>query len=308
MKILILGGLGFLGVNVSRGFLLEGHSVTVIDRVVPSDDKKLPGCQYIACDFSNLATISSEFQNVDVVIHLISTTLPATSNLNIKNDISANLIGTVQFLQLCVEQNVKRIIFPSSGGTVYGIPESIPIAETHSTNPICSYGIVKLAIEKYLQLFYRLYGLDYRVLRVSNPYGPHQNYRGSQGSVGIFIWKALKGETIEIWGDGSVIRDYLYVGDMVSAFIAAAYSNQDSPKIFNIGSGQGSSLNDVLYEIEHVLQVKPLVKYTSGRGVDVPINILDVSLAETHLGWKVKSPLSDGIIKTIEFIKLIDKQ
>lgn len=302
MNILILGGLGFLGINITKVLLKKGHSVTVADMTTPIPDRKLDGCRYVVCNFNNIAAISSEFDDIDVVIHLISTTLPAKSNIDISDDINTNLIGTVELLKICVERHVGRVIFSSSGGTVYGIPENIPISERHPTNPICSYGIVKLAIEKYLQLFNRLYGLDYCILRISNPYGPYQNYRGSQGSVGIFIWKLLHGETIEIWGDGSVIRDYIYVEDVANAFITAACSEESPIKTFNIGCGQGFSINEILGKLESVLHIKPTIKYTIGRNIDVPINVLDVSLARKHMGWSAKTLLSDGIIKTAEFI------
>jgi UDP-glucose 4-epimerase len=172
MNVLILGGLGFLGINVTKGMLEASHSVTVVDMNMPAKGRKIDGCKYVVCSFDKLSSISSEFDDIDVVIHLISTTLPSTSNENIEHDISSNLLNTIELLHLCVEHNVKRVVFSSSGGTVYGIPDTIPISEDHPTNPICSYGIVKLPIEKYLQLFNRLYGLDYRILRISNPYGP----------------------------------------------------------------------------------------------------------------------------------------
>jgi len=305
MNILILGGLGFLGVNITKALLEKGHLVTVVDSYFPRQIKRLDGCRYIVSDFKCLNSISTEFDNIDTVIHLISTTLPATSNDDIDKDISTNLLGTIELLRLCVERGVGRVIFSSSGGTIYGIPKTIPIPETHITDPICSYGIVKLSIEKYLQLFYRLYGLDYYILRVSNPYGPYQNYRGKQGSIGVFIWKLLHDEPIEIWGDGSVIRDYIYIEDVANAFVIAVSSEENPIKTYNIGSGKGYSINDIIKEIKSVLQKTPTIKYLPGRNIDVPVNILDVSLANTHLGWSAETSISEGIKKTAEFIKAL---
>ena len=167
-------------------------------------------------------------------------------------DIETNLLGTVRLLNQVVKAKVGKVVFLSSGGTVYGPPQEVPIVETHQTNPICSYGITKLAIEKYLDLFFQLHGIDYTVLRLSNPFGERQRIQSSQGAVAVFLGKALRKEKIEIWGDGFVVRDYLHVSDVVSAMIASI-DYQGSDRVFNIGSGSGVSLNEVVDGISQVL-------------------------------------------------------
>jgi UDP-glucose 4-epimerase len=144
-------------------------------------------------------------------------------------------------LDVARASGVKRIVFSSSGGTVYGPPMTTPIPEDHPTNPSCSYGIVKLAIEKYLALYNNLCGLDYIVLRIANPYGERQRLVGGQGAVAAFLGRALRGEAIEIWGDGSVIRDYIYIGDVCDALIAAATCHSVQG-VLSIGSGIGMML------------------------------------------------------------------
>ena len=155
-------------------------------------------------DFTSDSDVASAVIGCDVCFHLISTTLPKSSNLDPVFDIETNLMGTVRLLNQVVKSGVGKVIFLSSGGTVYGPPQEIPIVETHPTNPICSYGITKLAIEKYLELFYQLHGVDYTVLRLSNPFGERQRIESSQGAVAVFLGKALRGEKIEIWGGENI--------------------------------------------------------------------------------------------------------
>jgi len=193
-------------------------------------------------------------------------------------------------------------VFPSSGGTVYGIPKVIPIKEDHPTNPISSYGIIKLAIEKYLALFWTLYGLDYCILRISNAYGERQAANGAQGVIPTMIDKALHHQEIRIWGDGSVIRDYIHVSDIVAAFLNAAI-HRGEPKIFNIGSGIGHSVNDIANTLEGLFEESLDLFYEPGRAYDVPVNILDNSLARQGLHWEPRVNLSDGIRQTLEFMR-----
>jgi len=197
--------------------------------------------------------------------------------------------------------NVKKIIFPSSGGTVYGYPEPSSINEEHKTNPICSYGICKLMIEKYLYMFNNLYGLDYQILRISNPYGPYHNAL-SQGVINVFLSKIIKGETIEIWGDGSICRDYIYIDDVIDILEMMANKDIDA-KILNIGSGEGTSLNNLIKIMKSITGANFNVEYKEGRKVDVPVNILDISKACKLLDWKPKISLEEGIEITWKSIK-----
>ena len=197
---------------------------------------------------------------------------------------------------LVVYYNLK-LIFVSSGGTIYGEPENTPILEEHSTNPICSYGISKLAIEKYLHLYEHLYGLDYMVLRVSNPYGERQNPESAQGAIPVFMLKVLQNKPIQIWGDGSIARDFIYISDVVDALVTAVETNS-SEKVYNIGSGVPTSLNDLVKTIENVSGKMAKIEYTPQRKLDVPVNCLNISRAATDLGWSPKVSMRDGLNKT----------
>jgi UDP-glucose 4-epimerase len=196
---------------------------------------------------------------------------------------------------------VSKVIFVSSGGTVYGIPRQIPIPETHATDPLCSYGICKLAVEKYLYLFQALHGLAYCVLRLSNPFGERQRIASAQGAVTTFLHKALNQEVIDIWGDGSVVRDYIYVGDAVQALLAAIDRRADG-QVINVGSGLGQSLNDILAAIETLNSAPVRRRYTAGRPFDVPVNTLDIARAQVVLNWRPEVPFSEGLARTARWL------
>jgi UDP-glucose 4-epimerase len=227
----------------------------------------------------------------------VSTTLPKTSNDNPVYDVESNVVGTLRLLELCRSQGVRKVVFVSSGGTVYGVPRSVPIDESHPTDPTCSYGIHKLVIEKYLQLSHRIHGLDYSVVRPPNLYGPRQRLDIAQGAVAVFLDRALRGQPIQVWGDGSVVRDYLYVGDAAEALLKAA-AFEGEPRLFNIGSGVGTSLTQLIKEIETLLGCPVAVEYTAARALDVPANVLDASLARRHLGWAARTSLAEGLRRT----------
>jgi UDP-glucose 4-epimerase len=155
--------------------------------------------EFIQGDFTNAVDLERAVDGCTSCVHLVSTTLPKSSNLAPAYDVESNLVGTIRLLELAVRRGMRKVVFVSSGGTVYGIPRSIPIVETDPTEPISSYGITKLAIEKYLHLFHVMHGLDYSILRLSNPYGEGQRLNASQGAVAVFMGKVLDGEPIEIW-------------------------------------------------------------------------------------------------------------
>mgnify|MGYP001595638612 FL=1 len=191
-------------------------------------------------------------------------------------------------MNLSRQQGVKKIVFISSGGTVYGNSVQCPISETDATDPVCSYGISKLSIEKYLHLFYHLHGLDYVVLRAANPFGERQNPRSGQGAVATFLWKFLRQEPIEIWGDGNISRDYFYISDLVSAILTAIEEKTPS-KLYNIGSGVPHSLNKLVNFMQRVTGRTKVVQYSPARKLDVATNFLDISRAQKELHWQPHS-------------------
>jgi UDP-glucose 4-epimerase len=205
-------------------------------------------------------------------------------------------------LNTMVAKNVRKIIFISSGGTVYGIPKYLPIDEQHPTDPLVSYGITKLTIEKYLQMYESLHGIKAVTLRVANPYGERQRIETAQGAVGVFLHHALKNRPIEIWGDGSVRRDYIYISDVAEAFLKAV-NYEGSNSVFNISSGQGTSLNELIALLENVLGKTIDRRYLATRPFDVPVSILNNQLAQDQLQWTPSTSLSDGISRTVAWME-----
>ena len=304
MKCLVPGGGGFIGTHLCEALLAAGHAVRVLERPrLELDEARTVASQveWVEGDFCNPADVKEAIAGCDVVYHLISTTLPKNSNENPVYDIESNTIATLRMLDLAKQEKIHKIVFVSSGGTVYGRPTRIPIPESHPTDPLCSYGIGKLMIEKYLSLYYYLHGLNYCIVRLSNPFGEHQRPLAAQGAVAVFLHKALQGETIEIWGDGSIVRDYHYVKDAVDALIKAMHYDGDC-HLFNIGSGQGRSLNEVLAEIELLLGRPVARKYTPARAFDVPANVLDISLARKLLGWQPQTSFQEGLALTRDWM------
>lgn len=305
MKCLILGGGGFLGSHLADALLAAGHAVRIFDRgnrvryrtFLPDEP-----LEWAEGDFTNRAEVAQAVRGCDVVFHLVSTTLPRSSNDNPVFDVESNVVGSLHLLEAMREHGARKIVFASSGGTVYGVPRSVPIAESHPTEPICSYGIGKLAIEKYLYLCNVLHGIDFCVLRLANPFGERQRLNAAQGAVGVFLHKALRGETIDIWGDGSVVRDYFHVSDAVSALLRAMdYQGED--RVFNIGGGEGRSLNDILAAIETLLAGPVARRYLEGRAFDVPSNVLDISRARELLGWAPQVSFADGLARTAAWLR-----
>lgn len=299
-KILILGGQGFIGQNLAIKLIKNGFDVNVFEKNI-IESRKLLGCNYISGDFSNIEDYSEMFEDVDVVVHLISTTKPNNIMEQVVFDIETNLLNTVKMLNICVKKQVKKVIFPSSGGTIYGLTKDFPTKESAPKNPICAYGINKLAIEKYLYMYKELYNLDYATLRLTNPYGPYHVAK-NQGVIDVFINKILSGEQIEIWGDGSISRDYIFIDDVIDAFMAVIEKTSDE-KIFNISSGKAVSLKQIIDILHEVMTEKIDVKYLSARNIDIPISCLDNSLASLALGWSPKTDLRTGIIETIDYYR-----
>lgn len=305
MRALVLGGGGFIGSHLVTALLEQGAQVRVLERPYRQRSPVLPAhpaLQWQEGDFGNIQDIHRALDGVDVVFHLVSTTQPQSSNDDPSFDVSSNLLATLNLLEELRAKKDTKLIFISSGGTVYGRPQQTPIAETHPTEPTCSYGIVKLAIEKYLALYHLLHGLDYRVLRLANPYGPGQEANRAQGVIGTFLLRVVHDEPIEVWGDGSVVRDYLYIADTVSALLQAA-TYQGRERIFNIGSGSGHSVREIIAAVEQATGKTARASYTAARKFDVPVSVLDIGRARSELGWQPKVNLNEGLRLTLARIR-----
>ena len=305
MKCVVFGGGGFIGSAIVDRLLRDGHAIRIFERPRVKPYRKFEThepVEWMTGDLLSTHDVMDAIDGANVVIHLVSATLPKSSNDDPIYDVQSNLVSTLQMLNAMVARKVPKMIFISSGGTVYGPPTYLPIDEHHPTEPQVSYGITKLAIEKYILMYERLHGIKAVILRVANPYGERQRVETAQGAVGVFIDRALRGLPIEIWGDGSVTRDYLYISDVAEAFaLAVEYKGEKS--VFNISSGVGTNLNELIDMIEHVLGCEIVRRYLPCRPFDVPISVLDNSLARRELGWALLVGFEEGIVKTLELMK-----
>jgi UDP-glucose 4-epimerase len=300
MKIVIFGGGGFIGSTIADRLLLEGHSLRIFERprVMPYRSfAKHEAVEWMTGDLSSTHDVGDAVREVDAVLHMVSTTLPKNSNDDPIFDVQSNVVGSLHILNAMVARQVRKIVFISSGGTVYGNPVYVPMDERHPTNPIVSYGITKLAIEKYLQMYEQLFGIEAITLRVSNPYGERQRIETAQGAVTVFLHHALHDLPLDIWGDGSVMRDYIYVGDVADAF-CRALQYTGTQRLFNVSSGVGTSLNELIATLEAVLGKTITRRYLPGRPFDVPVNVLCNDLARRELEWAPVVSMADGIART----------
>ncbi|MBR2923687.1 MAG: NAD-dependent epimerase/dehydratase family protein [Clostridia bacterium] len=307
MKIILLGAAGFIGTNLVFELAKDpANQITVVDRDISYFqnimDRHLQNVRPVESALAVDTDYEALVRGHEVVYHLISTTMPTNSNQAISEELKANVILSANLFEACVHQQVQKVVFLSSGGTVYGKEVQCPLNEKTPTNPITSYGVQKVTIEKLLYLYNYMHGLDYRIIRLANPYGPYQRPNGILGAVTTFTYKALKGEEIQVYGDGSVMRDFIYIDDAVRGIIKIV-NGTDAHHTFNLGCGYGTSIKQVLDTIEQTLGVSVKVNYTEGRKVDVPVNYLDIKRYETAYGALNPITLSEGIRRTAAFMR-----
>lgn len=304
--ILVTGGNGFIGSHlVNRLAAAEQHQLTVFDLYPRPYDALPKGVQFIQGDLNNNELIHRTLvdKGIDIVYHVAWTTIHETALKNPAADIEQNLIPSVNLLEACLDAGVKRFIYLSSGGCVYGIPETESVREDHPTRPINAYGVTKLTVEKYVQMYSYLHGMNYVIFRPSVPYGPYQNPHRRQGAVSVFVYHTLRGEPITIWGDGEVQRDYFYIDDLSKALASALALPSELNAVINLGGRQMYSLNQLVSTIEQALKVKIHVRFESARKFDVPRLQLDSGTASELLHWQPEVSLLDGIARTAEWIK-----
>jgi UDP-glucose 4-epimerase len=292
----VLGAGGFIGVNLCRRLADLGWQVRAFGRrcIFP---EQLSGVEWYQGDFADGTSLANAVQSSDVIFHLANATTPQSANLDVAGDVQKNVLPSLALFELASKLRLGRIIFASSGGTIYGRSAPIPTPETAQNDPITAYAISKLAIEKYLALYETMHGMQYRILRVSNPFGPFQTPEKNQGLIAALVSRGLRNEDIEIWGNGSAVRDFIFIDDVVEAMVAAA-NDQSNERVFNIGSGKGRSIQEIIGAIEsHLGALK--ISWKPGRAIDVPVSVLSIDRAKQVLNWTPKIPLEDGINKTI---------
>lgn len=301
MRALVIGGSGFIGSHIVDELLAHDHRVRVFDRA-PERFRDTPdGVEFVEGDLRDTAALGDALDGVDWVLHAASTTVPATSNADPVADIEGNLVNAVRLLELMRKASVKRIIYLSSGGTVYGVPDAPIVSEGHPLRPISSYGVIKVAVENYLFAEKHLHGLRPLILRPSNPYGPRQGRAGVQGVIGTFLHRAAQGVPLEVWGDGKIIRDFFYVDDL--ARLCVRCMEADLTGVYNAGFGDGWSVQDVLEVVREVTQSDLKVVHKASRGFDVPKIVLDTTAIRERMGWRPETALAEGVALTWEWMR-----
>lgn len=299
---LILGGGGFIGRHVALQLLRLGHRVTLAARKQPTFNFPEHLASQLRWETFNLVSADWDrlVEDVDTVHHYAWGSIPASANANPAGDLLGNVGTTIGLLDALKRRGNGKVVFSSSGGTVYGKLHTIPVDEEHPLAPITSYGAGKATAELYLELYRAMHGMDCRIARIANPFGAGQDFSRGLGAVTTFLHHAITGQEIEIWGDGEVVRDYIHISDVVAFLMAVSLSPRDDKEfIFNVGSGVGTSLNEIIEELEHCFQRRIPVRRTATRAFDVPVSVLSIDRARRVLGWSPRLSFSEGIQRTI---------
>jgi UDP-glucose 4-epimerase len=299
MTVLVLGGAGFIGRAVVRALCAEHQSVRVLDRHgAPADGLGAGVERWCAADLADGEALREMLAGCDAVVHLAAGASPARSEGAWASDAASQVLPAIALLEAMHACCVRRLVFVSSGGTVYGRTTREPIREDHATAPMSAYGLGKLMVEQCLAFQRRLARLEPVVLRVSNAYGEGQAGNRGQGVIATFVADALAGRPLRVLGDGSAVRDYVHVADVAAAVLAALHYRGEH-RVFNVGSGIGHSIDEVVAALERALGTRVLVGRIEGRPFDVAYNVLDCGLASRELGWRARIEFGAGLASTI---------
>ena len=301
-RYLVIGGNGFIGRHVVRQLAETGADVTTVGRKHWDHDGVRVKSRRVDLTDTSPAQFAQIVEAADVTFHLAWTSIQAPANLGPIDDLYQNGKMTLELLEALRRRGSGRLVFASSGGTVYGRLHTVPAPESHPLNPITAYGVSKLACEKYLQLYRYLHSVDVRIARIANPYGAGQNPFRKQGAVSTFIFKAMEDVPIEVWGDGNTVRDFIYISDLVASLRTLADADlpdHEEPHIYNIGGGESHTINDVISMIERLLGRPVTSLKQPSRTFDVPVSLLCIDKARRDLNWSPKFGLRAGMSKMI---------
>ena len=301
MKILVTGGAGFIGSNLVDALIEKGHEVSVVDNLATGRRENVnEKAKFFEVDITDKDALSKVFSeiNPETIFHLAAQISVEVSQKDPASDVRTNVIGTINLLEQAREHKVKKFVFSSTGGAIYGEDAPRPTSEEATPDPATPYGIDKLCAEKFIKFFSKLDGFSYTILRFSNVYGPRQNPDGEAGVVAIFSSKMLKNEPSKIYGDGTQTRDYVYVGDIVDALMLGI--NSEKSGIYNIATGIETPVNDLTEKLIKLTQTKTPPEHAPAR-FEQHASSLSFDKAKTELGWEPKVTLKDGLQKTIEW-------
>lgn len=302
-KILVTGGAGFIGSHVAEAYLGAGHEVAVLDDLSTGRRENVPaGASFHEMDLRSpgLANLFAR-EKFDYISHLAAQIDVRRSVLDPLFDADVNILGGLNLLEQCVKYPVRKILFSSTGGAIYGEPEQLPASETCPPRPKCHYAASKLAFEQYIALYERLYGLRYCILRFPNVYGPRQRADGEAGVCSILIGLMLEGRTPTLFGFGEPLRDYVYVGDIARAAVLALERGENA--IVNLGSANATSVRELFDILKEQLGFAGDPILAPLRAGEVPCNYITGTLAEKLLGWRPEVGLPEGLRRTAEHIR-----
>ncbi len=303
-KVIVTGGAGFIGSHICDLLIKKGYQVHIIDELITGKKKNLNDkAQFHKLDIRD-DKLNEVFKkiNPDYVIHQAAQINVRDSIENPINDARHNIIGSINVIKSSIKSEVEKIVFASSGGAVYGDPDSIPAKEDTPTNPLSPYAIAKRSVEHYLRAYSKMEDINYTVLRYSNVYGPRQDPKGEAGVISIFTDLMLEGKQAYINGNGEQTRDFVYAADVARANLLAIKKETDH-KIFNIGTGKKTSVNKLYKTIKKAVGSNKEAKHRDPIPGEVQDIALDISRAKKELGWQPKIKLEEGIEKTVKWFK-----
>lgn len=303
MKILVTGGAGFIGSHLTDTFISNGHDVVVVDNLVSGQLENLnPKAKFYLMDIrAETITKVFEAEKFDILCHQAAQMDVRKSVADPLFDADVNVAGTLNLLQNCIKHNVKKVLFASTGGAIYGEQDVFPADENHATRPLSPYGITKSTVEKYLFFYAEQYGLNYGITRYANVYGPRQSPHGEAGVVAIFTSRLLAGEQPVINGDGGQTRDYVYVGDVARANLAVLKHNQND--IFNVGTAIENDVNTLFRILNTATGGHAQEQHGPGMPGEQRRSVISYEKAQKVLGWTPKVMLKEGLENTVEFFK-----
>lgn len=295
--ILVIGGNGFLGSHLVDALVVREHRVTVFGMFSGTSHWASEGVDIVDGNFLNIADLRRAIHGKQIVVHMLSTTDPATAENDPIVDIRTNILGSVELFQICADEGVEHVYFASSGGTIYGDRDQESFSEEDLTLPVSPYGIGKLAIENYMRFFERKYGLRSTSFRISNPYGTRQNPHKRQGIIPIFLRNILNNKPLTVMGDGTMFRDYIYVKDFAN-IVATMISTGPSQPVYNVGSGRGTTVNELVDAMVNVTGRHPVIEYRDVPSTYVHGSVLDTTRIQNEFGPFEMTELEVGIQRT----------
>jgi UDP-glucose 4-epimerase len=300
-RIVLIGGGGFIGHRLANRMVSCGYHVTVFDQFFPNEEEQIPSVQYKYGDYSDATLLEEVISNQDEIVHLAYGKTVSVSKNNLEDELRKNLFSTIQLFDIAARFGV-RVLYVSSGGTIYGEPESLPLKECHPKQPISAYGITKLMLEHCASYYASTKGLHVVCVRPSNPFGEGQKPFVGQGFIATVFGTAINGEIVKIFGEKGTVRDYIYIDDLVEGMLTALMHGSNG-KVYNIGTSVGRNNLEVIHDIERMFFPEGIkVEHMPHRNSDVGSNVLDCRALQ-ELGWNVEISFEEGLRRTYNWLK-----